>query len=78
MISRLQETWVFASDAEIMTIAALGLIGFAGLALFMDRRRLKRGHIERVGWMPWTPVFLLAAIAGAGMLALAAPALLAA
>ncbi|UVI38355.1 hypothetical protein [Qipengyuania spongiae] len=61
-----------------MTLAALGLIGFAGLALFMDRRRLKRGHIDRVGWMPWTAIFLLAAIAGGGMLALAAPALLAA
>jgi hypothetical protein len=39
----------------------------------MERRRMKRASIERVGWMPWTGLFLTCAVVGGGLLAVAVP-----
>ena len=78
MLTRLHEFLLFGSDAVWLAITGACLLALAGLAMFMDRRRLRRGRIDDVGWMPWTGLFLFAAVCGGGMLALAAPALLAA
>lgn len=69
---------LFASDAEIAGLWALGLFGLALVALLAEKRRVKRARIDRVGWVPWTAIFLACAVAGAALLALAAKGLLAA
>lgn len=67
---------------ELLTDAAqLAVVGglfwvLAGLFALMERRRHKTrnlARLERVGWVPWTTLFVLAAIIGGGMLALGLP-----
>lgn len=63
---------LFASDAAILALWGGGCLLLAAVALVMDRRRHRRDRIgapDRVGWVPWTPLFLLFAITGAGLLA---------
>ena len=67
----------FASDAELFTLTGVGFLALAGVALAMEGRRSKRDQIERVGWVPWTGVFLGCMIIGGGILAMSVPALLA-
>ena len=67
----------FASDAELLLFVALGLLAVAGLAIYAERRRLRRNAIDRVGFMPWTLVFFIAAFAGAGLGAAAVKGMLA-
>ncbi len=62
---------LFASDATVAGLAGAGLLVVAGLALLAERRRMRRNRIDAVGWVPWTAVFLFAAFAGFGLLALA-------
>lgn len=73
-VTRLEpEFLLFASDAEIMALwggLCLLLAGFAGV---MERRRMKRAQIHRVGWVPWTAVFMLAMLMGGALLAVALP-----
>ncbi len=69
----------FASDAAIVALWGGACLLLAAVALVMDRRRHRRDRIgapDRVGWMPWTFVFLALAVAGAGLLAVALPPLL--
>lgn len=68
--------WTFASDAERLSMLGAGCLTLALVALAMDRKRTKRRELTRVGWVPWTAVFLGLAITGGGMLAMAIPALL--
>ncbi|MEP2737171.1 MAG: hypothetical protein ABJP34_12845 [Erythrobacter sp.] len=66
----------FASEAEMVALTGAGFILLALTALFMDKRRAKGRSIERlekVGFMPWTAIFLGSMIIGGGMLALALP-----
>ena len=67
----------FASDAEIAALWGGGLLTFAVFAWLADMRRIKRARIDRVGWVPWTAIFLACAVAGLSLLALAAKGLLA-
>lgn len=64
---------IFASEAELVAMTGAGLVLFSLLALFADRKRLKRKQLDRVGWMPWTGLFLLAFVSGAGLIGLALP-----
>lgn len=74
-------TWLrFASDAAIVAVGGVGLLLAALTALLMDRRRHRRDRIgaaDRVGWVPWTGLFLLCATLGTALIAAALPALLA-
>jgi uncharacterized membrane protein SirB2 len=67
----------FANNAEWLGLAGGGFLLLALIAQAMDKRRLKRRSIDRVGFVPWTGVFVACAIIGGGMLALAVPALIA-
>lgn len=69
---------LFASDAEIIALWGLGALLIAGLCSVMERRRMKRAQIHRVGWVPWTGLFLTFAVIGGGLLAVAVPSLFAA
>jgi hypothetical protein len=54
----------FASDAELALAAGLALLVLAGLMSFAERRRVRRERIDRVGWVPWTGLFLVFAVVG--------------
>ena len=63
--------WLFGSEATWIALAGGALLLLAGLALLADRRRARRSRIDDVGWVPWTAVFLIGAICGTSLLALA-------
>ncbi|MBX7483666.1 hypothetical protein [Qipengyuania qiaonensis] len=67
---------LFASDAELAAYWGGALVLMALLCMFMERRRMNRSEINRVGWMPWTGLFLTFAVIGGGLLAMAVPAML--
>ncbi|MBU0669282.1 MAG: hypothetical protein KKH37_08380 [Alphaproteobacteria bacterium] len=73
---KLPETLLFASDAELLALAGAALLVLAGFASLMERRRSRRAALHRVGWMPWTGIFLTLAVIGGGLLSVAVPALL--
>ncbi len=73
----LHQFLTFASEAEIVGLWGIALLIVAAVALLGERRRMKRARIDRIGWVPWTNIFMASAIAGMGLLALAAKGILA-
>lgn len=69
----LRQFLTFASDAELMSLWGVGFLLLALGALLGERLRMRRARIDRVGWVPWTGIFLVCAIIGGGILALAVP-----
>ncbi len=67
---------MFASDAARVALAGGVFLLLAVIALVAERWRNARARIGRIGFMPWTGVFLFAAVIGGGLIALAIPALL--
>ncbi|WP_394731050.1 hypothetical protein [Altererythrobacter sp. GH1-8] len=63
----------FASDAELMALVGCAIVLVGALAGTMERRRLKRDDLQRVGWVPWLGIFVGCMIIGGGMLALSLP-----
>ena len=63
----------FASDAEVLSLWGAGFLVLAIVCLLMERRRVKRAAINRVGWVPWTGLFLLCTVLAGGLLALGIP-----
>ncbi|MEE4199413.1 hypothetical protein [Erythrobacter sp.] len=69
----------FASDAAILALAGIASWIAALVCLAMERRRVKRRSLEtleRVGWVPWTPLFLALTVIGGGCLAVSLPVVL--
>ncbi|WP_298302066.1 hypothetical protein [uncultured Erythrobacter sp.] len=69
----------FASDAALLAVAGLACWVLAGVCLLMDKRREKYrsvDRLERVGFVPWTGLFLGLAIIGGGCLAMSLPVVL--
>jgi hypothetical protein len=62
----------FASDATFVGLAGAVVLLFALVALIADRRRVKRRHIDHVGWVPWTKVFFAAMLVGVTLIMFAA------
>ena len=50
---------------------AAGFAGLAGFALYADRRRVSRRDLDKVGWVPWSLVQILAMIAMCAAIAFA-------
>lgn len=75
-----EPAWLlFASDAALLALSGGLCLVLAAVALAMDRRRHRRDRIgapDRVGWVPWTLLFLLLAVTGAGLLAVSLPPLM--
>ncbi len=73
---KLPEFLLFASEAEIVALWGVGFIMLSLFALYADKRRNRRDPFERirkVGWMPWTTIFMGSMIIGGGLLALSLP-----
>lgn len=66
----------FASEADILALWGAGFLLLSVIALLAERMRMKRAQIDRVGWIPWTQLFLISAVIGGGLLALSVPAML--
>ena len=69
----------FASDAEMLMLAGLAFWVLAGVCLVMERiRGFRRSldRLEKVGWVPWTNLFVASAIIGGGCLAVSLPVVL--
>ncbi|HEU4821666.1 MAG TPA: hypothetical protein VFS87_10995 [Qipengyuania sp.] len=68
-----EPAWLlFASDADLLAIWGGVFLIVAVTALLMDRRRHNRDRIaaaDRVGWMPWTLIFLSGTVLGLGLIA---------
>ncbi len=60
-----------SSDADRMAVWGLLAASLAMIASLAERRRMKRARIDRVGLVPWAPVFLLAFLAAVVLLGLA-------
>ncbi|MBY8333390.1 hypothetical protein [Qipengyuania pacifica] len=67
---------LFASDAELAAFWGGLFLLIALICMLMERRRSRRREINRVGWMPWTGLFLVFAVFGGGLLALSVPVIL--
>jgi len=67
---------LFASDAELAAFWGGIFLLIALSCMLMERRRSRRREINRVGWMPWTGLFLVSAVFGGGLLALSVPVIL--
>ncbi len=70
---------LFASDAALLALSGGAFLATAVIALVLDRRRHNRNRVgapDRVGWVPWTAVFLICAVMGLGLLAVSLPALM--
>lgn len=68
-----QSFLTFANDAERLALWGVGFLAVALLANFAERRRMKHSRIDRIGWVPWMPIFLAAMVIGGGLLAIALP-----
>ena len=69
----------FASDAALMAVAGAVCWVLAVFCMLMDRLREKRrsvDRLERVGFVPWTGLFVGLAIIGGGCLAMSLPVVL--
>lgn len=44
-------------SSQIMVIVGAGAAALAALSWLQDRRRMRRRDLDRVGFMPWTPIF---------------------
>jgi hypothetical protein len=64
---------LLSEAAQLAVVGGLFWV-FAGIAAVMERRRGKRrdvGRLEQVGWMPWTGLFMAAAMIGGGCVVMA-------
>lgn len=67
------------SDAAQLAVTGGAFWVLAAFCGLMERRRNKGrdlARLERVGFMPWTTLFVLCAIIGGGMLAMSLPVVL--
>ncbi|MDJ0643548.1 MAG: hypothetical protein QNJ15_12075 [Erythrobacter sp.] len=68
-----------SSDAAILAMVGAAFMALAALCAVMERRRNKGrslARLERVGWVPWTPLFVGCMIIGGGCLAMSLPVVL--
>lgn len=67
---------MFAGDAQLLALVGAGFVLFGLFANAMERRRVRRARIDRVGWVPWLSLFLASTVIGGGLLMVAVPSIL--
>ncbi len=68
-----------SSDATQLAVVGATFWVLAAFAALMEWRRKKvrdYAQLERVGWMPWTAIFIMCAMIGGGCLAMSLPVVL--
>lgn len=73
------EFLLFASDAVLMALWGAGFVLLALAALGVERRRNRQDPLQRigrVGWVPWTTIFMACLLIGGGLLAYSLPTVL--
>jgi membrane-anchored protein YejM (alkaline phosphatase superfamily) len=61
----------FARTGTLLWIAAAVLFVIAAIAALAEHRRTRRRNLDRVGWVPWNAIQVLAFIGSVLALALA-------
>jgi len=72
--------WALSSDAKRLAVTGGAFWLIACFAALMEWRRGRNRtpeRLERVGWMPWTAIFIMCAMIGGGCLAMSLPVVLA-
>ena len=79
MFDPLTDFWLASDGARLTVLGAVCWVVavFAGLMEWRRNKTRPLERLERVGWVPWTWIFLTAAFLGGGFLATGAPSLLA-
>ena len=72
---KLPEALLFANNAQLACAAGALFLVLAAATRVADRRRTRRQHIDSVGWVPWTGMFLVCAVIGLTLLGLGLPGL---
>lgn len=70
---------LLSSDAVILALVGVAFVVLAAFCALMERQRNKKRSLERlekVGWMPWTNLFVGCLIIGGGCLAMSVPVVL--
>lgn len=67
---------IFAGDAEQLAMIWAGFVTLGLVANLMERRRMRRARIDRVGWVPWLSLFMACTVIGGGLLMVAVPSIL--
>ncbi|MEO1488027.1 MAG: hypothetical protein AAFR88_01145 [Pseudomonadota bacterium] len=71
--------FALASDAVQLAVTGAAFWLLAALAGVMEWRRGRSRSVERlekVGWVPWLPIFMMSAMIGGGCLAMSLPVVL--
>ena len=68
----------FALSSDAMQLAIIGglfwlFAGFCALMEWLRGRNRSVERLEKVGWVPWTPLFVMSAMIGGGCLAMSLP-----
>ena len=59
------------SPTETLAIFGFSAVVIAAIAWTGDRRRFRRRDLDKVGFMPWTPIFFVALLFAIVLLGLA-------
>lgn len=70
-MARPMDDW-FAHIWEFHIVAGVAALTMALIAVWAERRRLRRKNLDAVGFMPWTVIYLIAFLAAVVLLGLAA------
>ncbi len=76
-MQRVHDFLVFASEAEIVGLWGLAMLLVAIASLWADKRRARNARFDKVGWVPWTTLFMASALMAATLLVLAAKGIIA-
>ena len=63
----LPDELLFASDAELASLWGAAFVALALICLLLERRQRARTAINRVGWVPWTGLFLACVVLALGL-----------
>lgn len=70
-MARAMDDW-FAHVWQFHVAAGVTALSMALVAVWAERRRLRRKNLDAVGFMPWTVIYLIAFLAAVVLLGLAA------
>lgn len=70
MVQTILNFLTFASQAEILRVWGVIMLGLSALAAYLEKRALRRIESLQTGWVPWFAISFIAMILGAGFIAM--------